>query len=55
MKGVLIGVNTWKRDKAVSEGLNFAISTETILKLATDVERRKFLLRPDEPARGRSE
>jgi serine protease Do len=32
-KGQLIGVNTWTQNKAITEGLNFAISTNSIIAL----------------------
>jgi S1-C subfamily serine protease len=32
--GYLIGINTWAQDKRVSEGLNFAVSLDTLLKVS---------------------
>jgi S1-C subfamily serine protease len=31
--GYLVGVNTWTKDKRISEGLNFAIALDTLLEL----------------------
>jgi S1-C subfamily serine protease len=44
--GRLIGVNTWTHDKSVSEGLSFAISSRTLLRLLGDENIRKFLAAP---------
>lgn len=32
-QGMLIGINTWTKDKRVSEGLSFAIAVESLLRL----------------------
>ncbi len=42
-EGRLIGVNTWTYDKSVSEGLSFAISSRTLLRLLGEENARKFL------------
>jgi S1-C subfamily serine protease len=41
--GTLIGVNTWMKDKSVSEGLNFAIATTSLLGLLSDEQKNRFL------------
>ncbi|MCW8133945.1 MAG: trypsin-like peptidase domain-containing protein [Planctomycetota bacterium] len=41
--GRLVGVNTLTEDKQFAEGLSFAISMETLLKLLTPEERAKWL------------
>ena len=41
--GRLIGVNTWTHDKSISEGLSFAISSRTLLRLLGDENVQKFL------------
>jgi len=54
-QGRLLGINTWTQDKSVSEGLNFAISTRTLLKVLEPGERRRFLKQfapPASPAPG---
>jgi S1-C subfamily serine protease len=43
MDGKLVGVNSWTYDKAVSEGLSFAISTRSILKFLGEENVRRFL------------
>ena len=43
MTGLLIGINTWTKDKSVTEGLNFAISTRSILELLDDKQKERFL------------
>ncbi len=43
MAGRLVGLNTWVKDKAVTEGLNFAISSASILKAMDEETRRKFV------------
>ena len=45
-QGQLLGVNTWTRDKAVSEGLNFAISSRSILRLLGEANVARFLASP---------
>jgi len=45
-QGQLLGVNTWTRDKAVSEGLNFAISSRSILHLLGAANVARFLASP---------
>ena len=45
--GRLVGVNTWIRDKATSEGLNFAISTASILELLGEQLQDRFVRRAD--------
>ena len=42
MTGSLIGVNTWTKDKSVTEGLSFAISTQGILLLLGENPERFF-------------
>ena len=41
--GVLIGVNTWTEDKAVSEGINFSITTMSLLDLLREEELHRFI------------
>lgn len=51
-KGELIGINTMTQDKQSAEGLSFAISTETLLKLLTPEQREKWLgveIRKEQP------
>lgn len=43
MAGRLVGLNTWVKDKAVTEGLNFAISSASILKIMDEETRKKFV------------
>jgi S1-C subfamily serine protease len=46
--GRLIGINTWTHDKSVSEGLSFAISSRTLLKLLGAENIARFLKLPAE-------
>jgi S1-C subfamily serine protease len=43
MTGRLIGINTWTKDKSIAEGLNFAISTRSLLDLLEPGEKERFL------------
>ena len=43
MDGSLIGVNTWIEDKAISEGLNFAIAITGLVHLLEQKDRDRFL------------
>jgi len=51
-KGELIGINTMTQDKQSAEGLSFAISTETLMKLLSPEQRKKWLgveIRKEQP------
>ncbi len=43
MNGILMGINTWTQDKAVAEGLNFATTTTSLLRLLSEAERERLL------------
>lgn len=43
MEGILIGINTWTLNKSFAEGLNFSISTKSIVDLLND-RAKEFLL-----------
>ncbi|HYG75182.1 MAG TPA: trypsin-like peptidase domain-containing protein [Planctomycetota bacterium] len=42
--GMLVGVNTWTHDKSTTEGINFAISTPSFVKLLSPAEREKYFM-----------
>jgi S1-C subfamily serine protease len=43
MNGILMGINTWTQDKSVAEGLNFATTTTSLLRLLSEAERERLL------------
>ena len=54
--GELIGVNTWTQDKAVSEGISFSISTQSLLGLLSPALVREFIeqLAPNRASEGQA-